>query len=240
MSQPTPKPTLVMIPGHLCERSIYAPQFKAFWNQADIQLADVNHDGTVQEMAQRLLASFEGPLALMGLSMGGMVAMEAIAAAPERISGAALICTDPTPARETEVQWRLQHMDAVRDQDSLEPYVTPFVANFFAHSSEAAEQLGPQMRALMMAADREVFLRQCHALNHRRDMLPSLAAFTGPLAVICAAQDRLCPPLLHRKIVNACPEAAYTEIPDCGHMATLENPHAVIQALGGWLVQLQR
>lgn len=239
MSVPTERPTLVMIPGHLCDRSIYAEQFKAFWNQARIEIADVTQDETVQAMAARMLETVEGPLALMGLSMGGMVAMEAIALAPDRITGAALIATDPLPAREKEVGWRDGMIAEVRAAGSLAPYVSAFSSSFFRHDAATGATLLPQVERMMLATDIDVFLRQANALSTRRDMRTALRAYGGPLTVVVGAEDKVCPPMLHRKICDAASHATFTEIPACGHLATLEAPMAVIDAVGSWLAQVQ-
>ena len=45
------------------------------------------------------------------------------------------------------------------------------------------------------------------------------------------AEDRVCPPRLHRKLAEALADAVLTEIPGCGHIATLEAPETVTDRL---------
>src|SRR5690606_33416037 len=51
----------------------------------------------IEDMAARLLADHAGPLLLCGASMGGMIAMEAVRQAPDRVAGLALLGTTARP-----------------------------------------------------------------------------------------------------------------------------------------------
>jgi pimeloyl-ACP methyl ester carboxylesterase len=58
-------------------------------------------------------------------------------------------------------------------------------------------------------------------------MVPLIEGYAGPVEVIVGAEDKICPPLLHGPIAAALPGAVYTEIPACGHLATIEAPGPV-------------
>lgn len=217
---------IVFIPGHLCGQWLYAPQIAAMAGRARCHVADVTRDDSTGAMAARLLAAFPGPLVLVGLSMGGMAAMEAMAQAPERIAGAMLLDTDPFTARPVERAWR----DAERSQvaeEGLAGFAGRFVAKFFGHSSSAAEALGPMVRGRMAAVPHPVFEAQARALDTRRDMLALLDGFAAPVEVMTGAADRVCPAKLHPPIAAACADAVLTTIADCGHLATIEAPETV-------------
>ena len=93
--------TVVLVPGHLCDASLYAPQRAALAGH-EVVLADTRSDDTIGAMADRLLESAPERFVVAGLSMGGMVAMEVMARAPGRLLGACLMDTDPTAARPRE------------------------------------------------------------------------------------------------------------------------------------------
>lgn len=227
------RPALVLIPGHLCDETLYAPQAAAFADRVEIVYADTRADRDLGAMAERLLARAPERFAIAGLSMGGMIAMEVLARAPERVLGAALLDTDPTPARDKEKVWRAQMRETVRAQ-GLAGYVEPFVASFFRHSETAAARHAESVRETMLAAGEAVFEAQSDALDTRRDLRDVVARYPGPLAVLCGAEDRVCPPRLHEPLGLAA-NAELTLIPDCGHLATLEAPGAVNAAFDRWL-----
>ena len=223
--------TVVLVPGHLCDASIYAPQAAALAGH-DVMLADTTADHTIGGMADRLLAQVPGRFVIAGLSMGGMVGMEVMARAPGRVLGACLMDTDPTPAREREVAWRHGLLD-----ESFEAYVDTFVGRFFAHDAEVAARLGPETRTRMLATPEPVARAQARALDRRRDMLPLIAGFPAPVEIVVGAEDRVCPPKLHEPLAAALPGARLTEIPGCGHIANLERPDAVSERLAALLAR---
>ncbi len=236
MTAPAEGPTIVLIPGHLCDARLYAPQRPLLDAHGAVRVAETRLDESIEGMAARLLAEVPGRFAALGLSMGGMVATALLARAPERVLGAALLDTDPFPARPVETAWRAEQVARVRTE-GLGPYIDAFTSRFFAHAPERSAALVAETRAMMRSTPVETFERQSRALDGRGDTRAAVAAYSGPLAVIWGGEDRVCPPRLHAEIAAA-PTAAATEIPDCGHLATLEAPEAVNRALERWLARL--
>ena len=113
------------------------------------------------------------------------------------------------------------------ERDGLDRYVGAFVHRFYMHDVAVAERLGPQTRDMMGQTPVAVALAQAKALDTRRDMLPLIQDYAGPVEVIVGAEDKVCPPLLHRPLAAALAGAVYTEIPGCGHLATIEAPDPV-------------
>ena len=85
---------IIWIPGHLCGPWLYAPQLAVFGGEREAIMADTISDDSLGAMAERLLAGAPERFVLAGLSMGGMVAMEVLARAPERVAGAVLMDTE--------------------------------------------------------------------------------------------------------------------------------------------------
>ncbi len=217
---------IVWIPGHLCGPWLYAPQLAVFGGARASIIADTLRDDDLGAMAERLLAGAPPRFALAGLSMGGMVAMQVMARAPERVAGAVLMDTDPSRARAREIEWR-SRLIAQAEREGLGAYLDRFVERFYLHSPAASGRLAPLTRQMMGETPLEVVRAQARALDRRRDMVPLIAGYAGPVEVIVGAEDRVCPPLLHAPLAGALPGAVLTEIPDCGHLATIEAPEPV-------------
>lgn len=208
---------IVLVPGHLCTADwLYGPQVEVLAGR-QVVTADTTRDDTIAGMADRLLAAAPDRFVIAGLSMGGMVAMEVMARAPERVLAACLMDTDPTAARPREVEWR-QGLLA----QGLAGYVDTFVGRFFLHDDEAAATLGAQVREAMLATPEPVARAQARALDTRREMAPLIAGFPHPVEILVGAEDRVCPPRLHEPLVDILPAARMTVIQHCGHIATLE------------------
>jgi pimeloyl-ACP methyl ester carboxylesterase len=76
-------------------------------------------------------------------------------------------------------------------------------------------------------------------MAQRPDMTASLAQIGCPTLVVVGQGDVISPPTEMRGMAAAIPGARCVEIPAAGHMAPLENPHAVNAAIVAFLATLQ-
>ena len=220
---------IVLVPGHLCGEWLYAPQIAALGGRPH-HVADVTRDRSIAAMAERLLADTSGPLVLVGLSMGGMVAMEAMAAAPERIAGALLLDTDPHTAREKEVAWRRGERARVAEA-GVAVFSDPFSARSFSHRTDGGGDLAARVAARMRTTPGAVFGAQADALDAGRDLVEAVAPFPGPVEIAVGAEDRICPPRLHAPLAARLADVRLTEMPGTGHLASVEAPETVTALL---------
>ena len=188
-------------------------------------------------MAELLLDEAPQRFAVAGFSLGGMIAMSMIEMAPERIIGAALVATDPLAAREKRSLFGRICWKAARLY-SPAAYADALVAQFFVHKPSVAAMIGPELREMAMEAAPARMTLEAEALSDRPSRVDALARYSGEVATIVGAMDRICPPRLSKTITDACRNATLTEIADVGHMAPLEAPAAVGDALRSWLKAL--
>ncbi len=189
------------------------------------------HGTSMGAMAAQVLASAPPRFALAGLSMGGILAMEVVRRAPERVARLALLDTNPR-AELPEVQAR-RAFQITRSQTDLAGLMTDtLIPNYFATKAPALEDL-----CLTMALDLgpQVFTEQSLALRDRRDQQATLRAYTGHTLVLMGEHDRLCPLDRHELMASLLPRGRLVIIPGAGHIPTLEAPLATTQALKDWL-----
>jgi 3-oxoadipate enol-lactonase len=65
----------------------------------------------------------------------------------------------------------------------------------------------------------------------RPDVTGFLPTIWLPTLILAGAEDAISPPAEMQSIAEAIPGAQFVEIPDSGHMAPMENPDAVNEAL---------
>ena len=65
------KTPLVLLPGLLCDETLWAHQAETLADVADVRIADLTLDDSIAAMAARVLAGAPARFALAGLSMGG-------------------------------------------------------------------------------------------------------------------------------------------------------------------------
>ena len=86
---------LIFLPGMMCDARLFGPQIANLSADREILVAPITGHETVQALAAEILQNAPPTFALAGLSMGGIVAMEVIAQAPDRVDKLALIDTNP-------------------------------------------------------------------------------------------------------------------------------------------------
>ncbi|MEY4267867.1 MAG: hypothetical protein RIS90_2402, partial [Pseudomonadota bacterium] len=91
-------PTLLLLPGLMCDASVWAPQVAALSPQAHCRVPDYGLRDSLTAMAQQVLDEAPAPhFALAGHSMGGRVALEVLRLAPQRVTHLALLDTGTHP-----------------------------------------------------------------------------------------------------------------------------------------------
>lgn len=225
---------LVLIPGLLCNRELWAHQIENLAHVVHTTVADVTQDASITAMAHRLLAAAPPKFALAGLSMGGYVAQEVMRVSPERVTRLALLDTSARPDSEEQLVRRRGLIDlSTKGQFKG---VTPRLLPLLIHPDRLDDTL-LVTRITAMAEDvgQAGFVRQQTAIMGRIDGRPTLREIRCPTIVIGGADDQITPSEVMREIADLVPSAACHLLPDCGHLSTMEEPEAVTTLLAAWL-----
>jgi pimeloyl-ACP methyl ester carboxylesterase len=225
---------LVLIPGLLCNRELWAHQSANLAHIAEITVADVTQDDTIAGMAQRLLAQAPREFALAGLSMGGYVAQEVMRQAPDRVSRLALLDTSARPDSD-EQKARRRGLIALSTQGKFKG-VTPRLLPLLIHPDRLDDTLlVGRITAMAEDVGQAGFVRQQTAIMGRIDGRPTLRDIRCPTVVLGGAEDAITPPEVMAEIADLVPGATYHLLPNCGHLSTMEEPEAVTDLLAAWL-----
>jgi pimeloyl-ACP methyl ester carboxylesterase len=219
----------------MCDASLWSNQVAALGAHWHVSVGDITGADSVGEIAAQVLAAAPRSVAVAGLSMGGIVALEMWRQAPERIERLALLDSnfraDP-PERQRLRDRQVADVAAGSLARVLREELKP---NYLADCHRGNTALLDEVLGMGMALGADVFRRQSLALRNRPDSSTTLATITCPVLVLCGDEDRLCPPALHREMAALIPNAALDIVPRCGHLSTLERPNAVSAALRRWL-----
>lgn len=167
------------------------------------------------------------PVALVGHSMGGMVAQELMARAPDRVAALVLMATSPAfgrPGGAWQQQFlaqRLAPLDAGLGMARLAPGLVAGMAAPGAPHDAVARA------ALLMASVPEATYRVALAAIAGFDRRDTLAALNLPVLCLAGEHDRNAPPAVMEQMAARIPGAEYRCIPGLGHLAHMEAPQAV-------------
>lgn len=224
----------MLLPGHMCDARLFAPLVEALPDRTCL-VGDLTVDDNVAAMALRVLASAPPRFALLGLSMGGIVAFEVLRQAPERVARLALLDTNPLPESEDRSTARLELMRIVA-AGGLKSVVTERLKPaYLARGSREDQALLGLIVAMALDLGPAVFARQAQALLERPDSRATLGRIRVPTLVLCGREDALCPVSLHEAMAAAIPGARLVVVDAAGHLPTLERPDAVHTAVCRWL-----
>ena len=76
---------LVLIPGLLCDKTLWSNQIEDLRSCADIVIADITEQSTISEMAAAVLQMVPEHFSLVGFSLGSQVALDIIRTAKDRV-----------------------------------------------------------------------------------------------------------------------------------------------------------
>lgn len=231
----TDQPTLLLLPGLLCDARLWRDQIAALRAECRCVVADLTHDDNLPAMAHRALAAVgeAQDLAIAGLSMGGYVALEIMRQAPGRVARLALMDTSARP--DTEEQSRRRRALLALSESGMFRGVTPrLLPTLLAHHN-LSTPLGAEVTAMAERVGRTAFHRQQRAILKRPDSRPDLGRIAVPTLVVVGEHDALTPPHLAEEIAAGIPNATLARIASAGHLPTMEEPAAVTAAMRGWL-----
>jgi pimeloyl-ACP methyl ester carboxylesterase len=183
-----------------------------------------NFKGLAQSCITLIEALKCGDVALVGHSMGGMVAQEVMARRPELVSKLVLCGTSPSFGKP--------------DGDWQREFIAQRTAPLDAGKSmaELAEVLVPQMVGPASLPEGVRLATHCMSLvpasTYRRalealvtfDRRANLPLIQVPTLVVAGEHDRNAPPSVMKKMADAIPRSTYLEMHGVGHLQNLESP----------------
>ncbi|MBO9465638.1 alpha/beta fold hydrolase [Tropicibacter sp. R15_0] len=228
---------LVLLPGMMCDARLFGPQINALSGRAPLMTSPMGGYDSMSALAQGVLRHAPPHFAMAGLSMGGILAMEVLRLAPERVAGIALIDTNPL-AEKDEVKARRAPQITAAESGELRRVMREEMKPNYLTDGPNREAILDLCMAMAMDLGPRVFVNQSKALRDRLDQTETLRAFAGPALVLCGRDDALCPVSRHELMHDLMPHSTFEIIEDAGHLPTLEQPEQTTVALSRWLEAL--
>ncbi|MEY2953844.1 MAG: hypothetical protein RLZZ401_1931 [Pseudomonadota bacterium] len=245
MSTPSSSPAgfglqLVLIPGLMCDRAVWAPVCSGLdIPPSQVYIADHGTSRCLVDMAHRILHETHGPLAVAGHSMGGRVALEMMRLAPHRVQRLALLGTGHLPRAvgatgDAEATRRYALLELARNQGMRA------MAHEWVQAMVHPDRLrdASLIEAIVQMFERhsaDHFEAQIHALLQRADASDVLQRINCPVWLVCGEHDTWAPLAQHQAMATLLVAPRVHVQADAGHMFPMERPSALAQTLRGWL-----
>ena len=236
----TTRAAVLLLPGLLCDHTIWQAQADGLDDIADISIADFSDLDDLTDMARAALELVaDDPsgrrLDVVGHSMGGRVAFEVWRLASERVRSLVVLDTGAHPAGPDEAASRQSLLD-VSAQEGMAALAAEWLPPMVHPGRCDDPSIMAPLNAMVMRATPEGHARQIRALLHRPDATELLGTITVPTLVIVGRQDGWSPIAQHEQIAAAIADARLEVVEDSGHMVTVEQPDAVTRLLRDWLI----
>ncbi|MFJ4839944.1 alpha/beta fold hydrolase [Streptomyces sp. NPDC088746] len=231
---PPSPPPLVVVPGMLCDADLWSDVvFPEGHPVRHLELTEPD----IGAMAEDLLSSVSGPFVAVGLSLGAVVAFEALRRAPERFLGLCVMSANAgAPRPDQYAAWR--SMAGLIDDGRFADVVEQTLPGMFPVPRPAAEP-AERYRRMAFSVGPGAARAQLAAQTTRRDTIGVLRTARCPAVVLSGSRDALCPPDFHRAIARAVPGAELREVAGAGHLLPWHSPSAVSAALRDLLARVR-
>lgn len=244
------RPTVVMIHGGQQDHSIWALQSRYLAHHGfGVLVPDLPGHGrsagpalaSVESMADWVLALIAAAgasqAALVGHSMGALIAIEAAARAPQVVSRIAL--TGATaPMTVSEALLSATRDDEQRAFEMINQWSFSGVTHRPGSPGPGFSPFMTNMR-LMQRQPRGTLFNDFNACNAYAAGLERAAALACPVLFVLGTKDAMTPPRTARTLISATRDATVVTVPGAGHNLMAERPDALLDALRTFLSPLQ-
>lgn len=212
-----------------------------FWGHGESDEPARHHSMLDNAEAYRLVLDHLGveSAVVVGLSMGGMAAIQFALAHPGRVRGLVLLDTsadpEPGPSRAKNMAMAMTaRLFGIGNFVMRQANDLMWSRRFQAEHPEVVAEWVERVKTL----PRRVLYRTIGAVMARKAVGERLAEVRCPTLVIVGDEDRMTPPSVNRKIADTITGAEMKVLPRTGHIANIEEPEVVTKLIRAFLTKL--
>ena len=182
-----------------------------------------------------------GQVVVVGLSMGGYIALAVARRHPGVLAGLVLADTRADPDTPAGRQARSDQQALVEERGDVTPLVDGLLTRVLAPGGQGASprqvrreppqnagprqaEVGATLGDMMRSTAPAGWIGALEAMKERRDQTDLLPSIAVPTLVVVGEADAIAPVDVAEAMAKAIPGSHLEVIPDAGHVANLENP----------------
>lgn len=229
-------PAIVLLHGHPFDRSMWSPQVEDLSRDFRVLALDLPGygDSPIRSDTMTMSAFSDAVVgvldlsgvdraAVVGLSMGGLVAMELGLRYPGRVTGLVLAATTAEPVADGEPKLRLAKA-ALAEERGMLPLAAEMLTDLLGPNASRDNDLVLKIFAMMLSTPPQGAAAALRGRAQRPDYSSLLASLAVPALVIAGDHDVLAPAAVVERLVAALPEPELLHFSSSGHLPNLEEP----------------
>lgn len=244
-------PPLVLLHGWALHGGLFTPLLPALSRRHRVHAVDLPGHGrsdplrpwTLQaavEALQRTFIEIGEPLAVLGWSLGGMIALRWALDAPGEIAKLVLVAATPKFVADATWPHAMSADTLKRFADELRVAYRLTLQRFLSLQVQGSES----GRATLATLRHELFARgepdaavlsEALAAFAGIDLRRDVARVASRTLVIAGERDTLVPPAASEWVASALPAARFVRMTGAAHAPFLSHPEAFLEALGPFL-----
>lgn len=228
---------VIFIHGFPFSKEMWEKQLSALCESHRVIAYDVRgHGESERGAAQFSIAQFADDLfffmdalkiekaILVGLSMGGYIALHAIQQQPQRIAGL-ILCDTQCAADSDEGRKKRKKNIAFIQKNGLSIYAEESLKNLFAPVSFTDKKDEVIfIKNTILKTPAEIICLTLQALADRKETCSSLAQIKVPVCILVGKEDKITSPEVAHKMQILINGSSLHLIDGAGHLSNLENP----------------
>ena len=172
---------------------------------------------------------------VIGISVGGLIAMDFAIQHPEQVQ--ALVLCDTFPRIGTPESWS-ERIQAVREQ-GLPAMAQTIMGRWFMPAFASQRPADFQgFTNMLIQTPLEGYIGTCAALRDA-DLHEAVSQIKAPNLILCGAQDISTPPRLVHGLAESLPDARFRVIEAAAHLPCVEQPEAMAAAIQQFLQEIE-
>lgn len=225
---------IVFLPAMMCDARQFWPQIVAFSPTRAVHVAPLTSASTVGALAASVLNGAPRRFAVVGTGLGGVVAMEVVRRAPERVTRVALISTTHVPETPQRASEREPQIILART-GRLDQVIKDQLAQGYLAAGAGRGDIRHLLLDMAANLGVDAFVSQCRAMQRRPDQQTTLRGLRVPILLVAGAEDRISPVKDHEFMAKLIPDARLEIVAGAGHLPGLEQAETVNGLLDDWL-----
>jgi len=244
-------PPIVLTHSFLCDGSMFSPQVTALERRHRVINIDMRGHGrsgasespfTIYDLVDDVIAVLDAEgvesTIWMGISIGGFISLRAALVRPDRVRALVLLATDAGP----ETAWKKVKYAALKCglQTFGRRLIVPAIMQIMFGKTTLRSR--PEIRSEYQRKFRTIRVNSIfagiEAITTRDSLLDRLNYIRVPTLVIVGEEDRALPPWNSRRVAEGIPGAEFVVVPQAGHLASIEHPGPVTDAVMQFLSKM--